>query len=129
MKNIQALIKVGVLLTLALTVTLISSCSKPDHSEAVSNGPTSFFGNMTQSRAATVERDKPLQLPQDHKSHPDFQLEWWYLTFVLEDEKQNAYGMQFTLFRFRNNGTKPTAQYESDWSNTQQWMGHASLHQ
>ena len=128
MKNIQALVKVGVLLTLALTVTLISSCSKPNNSEAVSNGPTSFFGNMTQSRAATVEQDKPLQLPQDHKNHPDFQLEWWYLTFVLEDEKQNAYGMQFTLFRFRNNGKEPTAQYESDWSDTQQWMGHASLH-
>ena len=89
--------------------------------------------NMPESRklpqSATVSADRPVVLPDDHGSHPAFRLEWWYLTFVLEDTQPEAssgpdeYGLQFTLFRFINDGYDP-----NNWADNQWWMGHASLH-
>ena len=127
-------------------VVLLMSCSDQSQSNnsETNVGPTSFFGNMpsnnTVSNAASVQRNTLLKLPEDHKSHPEFQLEWWYLTFVLEDENENEYGMQFTLFRFseafeggfeagfEEHDTSNSPEHASSWSNSQQWMGHASLH-
>ena len=37
--------------------------------------------------------------PQDHGSHPDFKLEWWYVTGHLTGETGNRYGFQATFFR------------------------------
>ncbi len=38
--------------------------------------------------------------PRDHGSHPDFELEWWYLTGHLEDRKSGrAFGFLATFFR------------------------------
>ncbi|MEE3058077.1 MAG: lipocalin-like domain-containing protein, partial [Pseudomonadota bacterium] len=82
-------------------------------------------------------------LPRDHMSHPDFQLEWWYLTFVLSAEDGQEFGLQYTLFRFNTEldapqSTKANAENSAEvnannhiaknWSDGQQWMGHASLH-
>ncbi len=96
---------------------VLAGCSdpKPD---------TSLFAADADKMAVTqVSRDNPVDLPDDHKSHPDFDIEWWYLTFVLEDDQQRPYGLQFTLFRFSGD-----QQYVSNWSDNQLWMGHASLH-
>jgi len=95
----------------------MTGCSDPQK-------PSSFFGDMRASTLhASVDENKPLTLPNDHKSHPDYQLEWWYLTFVLQDSNGNDYGLQYTLFRFLRDDIA-----KNDWSNSQQWMGHASLH-
>lgn len=84
----------------------------------------SIFGQSTLSdKRAKVTPERPVRLPADHASHPAYQLEWWYLTAILEDEQQTAYGLQFTLFRFSTSSASP-----SNWSNAQQWMAHASLH-
>lgn len=42
-----------------------------------------------------------LQFPRDFGSHPDFRLEWWYLTAWLSAPSGEAYGMQITFFRNR----------------------------
>jgi len=110
---------------------LLTACGSPDDgtNNEVNNAPNRFFGNMeTSPRFASVERNSPLTLPSDHKSHPDFQLEWWYLTFVLENETGEALGLQYTLFRFNTNDDDNTDATNDSWSNGQQWMGHASLH-
>lgn len=41
-----------------------------------------------------------LQFPRDHGSHPDYQTEWWYVTGQVADDEGNAFGYQFTIFRF-----------------------------
>ena len=41
-----------------------------------------------------------LEFPRDHGSHPDFRIEWWYLTANLEDARGRPYGLQWTLFRY-----------------------------
>jgi len=48
-----------------------------------------------------VEPGHPLRFPRDHGSHPDFRVEWWYVTGWLADGAGNAYGVQVTFFRHR----------------------------
>ncbi|MEO6382393.1 MAG: lipocalin-like domain-containing protein, partial [Nitrobacter sp.] len=56
----------------------------------------------------------------DHGPHPDYRIEWWYLTANLKDEKHNALGVQWTLFR---QAMQPGPQRDG-WANQQIWMGH-----
>ncbi|ADN76121.1 Protein of unknown function DUF2006 [Ferrimonas balearica DSM 9799] len=42
-----------------------------------------------------------LSFPRDHGAHPEYGLEWWYVTANLEDERGQHHGLQWTLFRFR----------------------------
>ena len=37
--------------------------------------------------------------PADHGPHPEFRIEWWYVTANLADASGAAYGAQWTLFR------------------------------
>src|SRR5438477_9593017 len=61
--------------------------------------------------------------PADHGPHPDFRIEWWYVTANLVDSRGVAYGAQWTLFR---QATRPGAPQEG-WDNQQIWMGHAAV--
>src|SRR5260370_24272107 len=48
---------------------------------------------------APVVPGKVFSFPGDHGPHPDFRIEWWYVTANLTDANGNAYGAQWTLFR------------------------------
>jgi predicted secreted hydrolase len=48
---------------------------------------------------AQARPDQPLVFPRDHGAHPDYRIEWWYLTANLNDPDGNIYGVQWTLFR------------------------------
>lgn len=72
---------------------------------------------------APVVPGKVFSFPADHGAHPDFRIEWWYLTANLVDAKGNACGIQWTLFR---QAMQPGPQREG-WANQQVWMGHAAL--
>ncbi len=63
-----------------------------------------------------------LQFPEDHGAHPDFRIEWWYLTANLQDAQARDYGVQWTLFRL---ATAPSE--EDGWNSPQVWMGHAAV--
>lgn len=39
------------------------------------------------------------EFPRDHRSHPKFKTEWWYLTGNLEGEEGRRFGFQLTFFR------------------------------
>jgi predicted secreted hydrolase len=72
---------------------------------------------------APVVPDQPLVFPRDHGPHPDFRIEWWYVTANLVDSTGAAFGAQWTLFR---QAMHPGAQQEG-WANQQIWMGHAAV--
>jgi len=72
---------------------------------------------------AAVVPGKALTFPADHGPHPDFRIEWWYVTANLTDSSGAAYGAQWTLFR---QAMHPGAQQEG-WANQQIWMGHAAV--
>src|SRR3984885_10119217 len=48
---------------------------------------------------APVVPGKAFSFPADHGPHPDFRIEWWYVTANLVDKNGIAYGGQWTLFR------------------------------
>jgi predicted secreted hydrolase len=72
---------------------------------------------------ALPDRATRLSFPKDHGAHPDFRIEWWYLTATLHGADGKDYGIQWTLFR---SALRPDAG-DSGWSSPQLWMGHAGL--
>lgn len=67
-------------------------------------------------------RDYSFDFPTDAGPHPDYKIEWWYLTANLTDADGRDYGLQWTLFR---SALAPVA--GSGWSAPQFWMGHAAV--
>ena len=61
--------------------------------------------------------------PADHGPHPEFRIEWWYVTANLKDSGGAAYGAQWTLFR---QAARSGAALEG-WASQQVWMGHAAV--
>jgi predicted secreted hydrolase len=85
--------------------------------------PQGFAGLGTRAEGFTVpERGTPLTFPSDHGAHPDYRIEWWYLTANLQDQDGVEYGIQWTLFR---SALEPVER--AGWSSPQLWMGHAAL--
>src|ERR1700760_4372679 len=72
---------------------------------------------------AKVTPGRAFSFPGDHGPHPDFRIEWWYVTANLKDAGGAAYGAQWTLFR---QALAPGAQQEG-WANQQIWMAHAAV--
>ena len=72
---------------------------------------------------AAVVPGKRFAFPADHGPHPEFRIEWWYVTANLRDAHGAAYGAQWTLFR---QAARPGAALEG-WANQQFWMGHAAV--
>jgi predicted secreted hydrolase len=72
---------------------------------------------------ASVVPGKTFVFPADHGPHPDFRIEWWYVTANLRDSSHTAYGAQWTLFR---QATNAGGELEG-WANRQLWMGHAAV--
>src|SRR5213076_2538251 len=61
--------------------------------------------------------------PADHGPHPEFRIEWWYVTANLTDASGAAHGAQWTLFRQAIAAGVP----QEGWANQQIWMGHAAV--
>lgn len=86
------------------------------------------------TKADGFERVVPgreIRFPDDMGAHPDFRIEWWYVTANLTAEDGQTFGAQWTLFR---QATKPESPVfslvkskTSKWSSTEFWMGHAAL--
>jgi len=64
---------------------------------------------------AKVTPGRTFTFPADHGPHPEFRIEWWYLTANLVDGSGAACGLQWTLFR---QAARPGPQGEG-WANQQ----------
>jgi predicted secreted hydrolase len=62
------------------------------------------------------------RFPADHGPHPDYRIEWWYVTADLKGADGKDYGVQWTLFR---SALSPGA--TATWSSPQIWMGNAAI--
>lgn len=59
------------------------------------------------ARAAAIDYPpvlpgRPLVFPRDHGAHPDFRIEWWYVTGWLRGGAGEDLGFQVTFFRLRS---------------------------
>lgn len=63
------------------------------------------------------------EFPRDHGAHPDFRIEWWYLTGNLRADDGRTFGYQWTMFR--NRLVPPgDAVAESPLAPVQVYLGH-----
>lgn len=82
-----------------------------------------FAGLGTDATGFTdPDPDYRITFPRDHGPHPDFRIEWWYLTATLEAGDGREFGVQWTLFR---SALRP--EEASGWDSAQIWLGHAGL--
>lgn len=67
-----------------------------------------------------------LDFPTDHRAHPAYRSEWWYLTGNLVDTDGQPYAFQFTIFR---QALRPPGAEQPDnaWLNPQIYLGHLAL--
>lgn len=63
-----------------------------------------------------------LEFPKDHGAHPEYRIEWWYLTANLQGPDGTPYGLQWTLFR-----SALAPRDGTGWDAPQLWMGHAAV--
>ncbi len=66
--------------------------------------------------------DRPFSFPADHGAHPDYRIEWWYVTASLRGADGTPYGLQWTLFR-----SAFAPETREGWDDPQLWMGHAAV--
>jgi predicted secreted hydrolase len=67
---------------------------------------------------------RPVVLPDDHRSHPDYRLEWWYYTGNLFSPEGRRFGYQLTFFRVGINRAPPTP---SRWAVRDLHMAHLAI--
>lgn len=80
------------------------------------------LGSVAQDGFATPSSQTVMQFPRDHGAHPDYRIEWWYVTANVQGQDGTQYGLQWTLFR------NALAPYEAlGWQSPQMWMGHAAI--
>jgi len=98
------------------TLALMLSLTAPAQAQG-------FAGLGTEAEGFAVPAPgRALRFAEDHGPHPQYRIEWWYLTANLSDVDGREYGIQWTLFR------SALAPEERDgWQSPQLWMGHAGL--
>lgn len=101
-----------------LTVVLIAFAALPGPSHA-----QGFAGLGTDAEGFAIpEPGRGFTFPEDHGAHPDYRIEWWYVTATLTGEDGRAYGVQWTLFR-----SALAPERREGWDDPQIWFGHAGL--
>ncbi|TKB54544.1 lipocalin-like domain-containing protein [Ferrimonas aestuarii] len=68
-----------------------------------------------------VTSDYRLSFPKDHGAHPDYGLEWWYLTANLNSDKGHNLALQWTLFRTK------VSNRDNEWDDGQLWFAHLAM--
>ena len=85
--------------------------------------PQGFAGLGTAADGFAVpERDPVFTFPADHGPHPEYRIEWWYLTATMTGADGRDYGAQWTLFR-----SALAPRDGTGWTAPQLWMGHAAI--
>jgi predicted secreted hydrolase len=101
-------------LTLLITLVCAPALAEDDAYQLLRGDPQGY---------AKVTLGIPLVFPADHLPHPDYRIEWWYLTANLTDDSGAHYGVHWTLFR----QSMSPEHDASGWASNQVWMAHAAL--
>ncbi|MGM0986682.1 MAG: lipocalin-like domain-containing protein [Pseudomonadota bacterium] len=111
-------------LPVALLVSLLAGC-EGEMSPAPSQGFAGLGADADGFREATP--GTRLRFPEDHGPHPDFRIEWWYLTANLEDANGESLGAQWTLFRQAQQPPEERPDTAGPWAADQLWMAHLAV--
>ena len=82
-----------------------------------------FAGLGTDAEGFAIPQPDPaFRFPADHGAHPEFRIEWWYVTAILDGADGRPYGIQWTLFR-----SALAPEDRPGWASPQIWFAHAGL--
>ena len=102
---------------LVLSCLLLSACGQDEPAQG-------FAGLGTQVDGfAQVSADTRLTFPEDFGKHPEYRIEWWYITANLTGSEGEVIGAQWTLFR---QALTPGPERHG-WANQHLWLGHAAI--
>ena len=108
---------------LLIAAFLLTACDAGEHEYKGSD--FSILAQHAESYAQARPGQR-LSFPQDHGPHPEYRIEWWYLTANLTDTEGNDYGAQWTLFRLAVQNPDQT-EPDRDWRNDQVFMAHFAI--
>lgn len=75
---------------------------------------------------AVPQPDPQFEFPADHGPHPDYRIEWWYVTANLRAADGTPYGLQWTLFRSAI-APEENGREDAGWRSPQVWFAHAAV--
>jgi len=102
-----------------------SSKQRPPPQTQIAVDLSNVLNNQSGQGFAHAEKLRTFNFPEDHNAHPEYRIEWWYLTGNLKAENRHDYGYQITFFR---TALQPNpAQRQSNWASNQIWMAHLAL--
>ncbi len=111
-------------LSITAAAGILAGCQEDPADSTATQG---FAGLGEEASAyAQASADTPLAFPADHGPHPDYRIEWWYLTANLENDQGEPLGLQWTLFRqaLMPPDERPAP---SEWAADQVWMAHMGI--
>lgn len=73
---------------------------------------------------AVPQPGRKFEFPRDHGSHPEFKIEWWYITGHLYAGKGRRFGFQATFFRQASRGQGPEHPL---FQHSQMYLAHMAL--
>ena len=73
---------------------------------------------------APVVPGRTFAFPADHGPHPEFRIEWWYVTANLADAQRRGLWRAMDAV---SPGDRGRARTQEGWANQQIWMGHAAV--
>ncbi len=95
-----------------------------ESSEEVNLEPSKVLSAENES-FARVFKARTFVFPQDHGSHPEYRIEWWYFTGNVKTQTERKFGYELTFFRFAL--TSEPAKTPSVWRDNQMYMAHFAL--
>lgn len=101
--------------------TLLLLCACTPRPEAEHTSGVTWQHNVADG-AAKVTQGKAIAFPEDHGAHPEYGLEWWYLTANLKDQLGEPVALQWTLFRSRIGQHR-----DNPWDDGQLWFAHLAI--
>jgi len=120
----------------------LAGCSTPDRPESEGLSLSDALSGDIEGYARAYDAAREWRFPADHGPHPDYKLEWWYVTGNLVDSTGGEWGYQVTIFRNalapprdapglrdtdgESTGTASTAT-ASDWATRQLYISHVGL--
>ncbi|MBT5030831.1 MAG: iron ABC transporter permease [Proteobacteria bacterium] len=120
-------------LTASILLWLIPGHAQSDDPYAFLRSSNEGSNEGSQTGYAEVIPGQVIEFPRDHGSHPEFRIEWWYVTANVEDADGKQFGVQWTLFRRAllpasgPAGGEAAVGQGKQWQSNQVWLAHTAI--
>lgn len=127
--NINSRLKISVLIIVSVIAISWFFLAEQDKRTVESSEESNFEPSKVLSAEnesfARVFKPRTFIFPQDHGSHPEYRIEWWYFTGNVKTQTERKFGYELTFFRFAL--TPEQVKTGSVWRDNQMYMAHFAL--